>query len=264
MRFNGDSYDTRNNMPRFFGDKLSMGTGLYFYFRFLRLIYLTNKIIKKGKFSTQAWCESSYYNIDTLEGCGAKLHIRGLDNIRKTKGPVVFVGNHMSTLETFALPGIICPIKPSSFIVKQNLIHDRFFGRIIKATQPIAVTRTKPIKDYKTVMTQGEKLLDSGRSVIVFPQSTRDVHFIPEKFGTIGNKLARKAGVPIIPIAIKTDFWGNGKILKDIGPISRGKEVYFEFAPPMNITGNGKTEHDKVISFIQQKLTEWKNESVKQ
>ena len=263
MRFKDDNYDTPNNAPRHLGDKLSMGSSLYFYFRFFRLIYLTNKIIKRSKFSTEAWCNSSYYNIDTLERCGAKLHIRGLDNIRKTDGPVVFVGNHMSTLETFALPGIICPIKPSSFIVKQTLIDNHIFGRIMKATQPIAVSRTNPIKDYKTVMIQGKKLLDSGRSVIVFPQSTRGVEFIPEDFGSIGNKLARKAGVPVIPIALKTDFWGNGKLLKDIGQLSRDKEVYFEFAPPIEIKGNGKAEHDEVISFIQQKLKEWKNEPVK-
>ena len=263
MRFNNDSYDTPENVPRHLGDKLSMGSGLYFYYyRFLRLIYHTNRIIKKGKFSNEEWCNSSYYNIDTLEGCGAKLHLRGLDNIRKTNGPVVFISNHMSTLETFTLPGIICPIKPSSFIVKQSLIDNRIFGRIMRATLPIAVTRTDPVKDYKTVIRDGKKLLASGRSIIVFPQSTRGPEFIPEEFGSIGIKLALKANVPVIPIALKTDFWGNGKHIKDAGPINRDKEVYFEFGPAIEVEGNGKSEHQKIISFIQQKLNEWGHETV--
>jgi 1-acyl-sn-glycerol-3-phosphate acyltransferase len=259
MRFSCDSYDTPENVQRLFGDKLAMGTSLYFYYRFLWLIYHTNRMIKKGKFSNEEWCNSSYYNIDTLEGCGAKLHIRGLDNIKKNAGPVVFVSNHMSTLETFTLPGIICPIKPSSFIVKQNLIDNPFFGRIMRATLAIAVTREDPVKDYKTVMADGKRLIDSGRSVIVFPQSTRGSKFLPEEFNSIANKLAKNAGVPVIPIALKTDFWRNGKYIKDIGLLNRGEEVYFEFGPAIKIEGNGKTEHNNIISFIQQKLDEWEN-----
>jgi 1-acyl-sn-glycerol-3-phosphate acyltransferase len=105
-------------------------------------------------------------------------------------------------------------------------------------------------------MTDGEKLLESGRSVIVFPQSTRGA-FIPKQFGSIGNKLAKKAGVPVIPIALKTDFWGNGKYIKAAGPLNRDKEVYFEFGHSIEIKGNGKAEHEEVISFIQKKLNEW-------
>ena len=260
MRFTNDSYDTPSNIPKMLGDKLSMGTGLFFYYRFLKVIHDTNKVIKHGKFSTEAWCKASYYTIDSLEGCGAKLHIRGLDNIRAVDGPVVFIGNHMSTLETFALPGIVCPIKPSSFIVKESLINHPIFGRIMKATIPISVTRKDPIKDYKTVMIEGKKILDTRRSVIVFPQSTRDPKFIPEEFGSIGNKLAKKANVPVIPIALKTDFWGNGKRIKDIGPLKRSEDIYFEFAPAMQIEGTGKVEHDKIVAFIQEKLAEWEHQ----
>ena len=203
MRFNNDSYDTPKNTPRHIGDKLALKTGLYFYYRFFCIIYRTNRLIKRGKFSNEEWCNSSYYTFDSLERCGGKIHIKGLDNVRGTSSPVVFIGNHMSTLETFILPGLVCPIKPSSFIVKQSLIDHPLFGRIMCATLPLVVTRTDPVKDYKTVMQKGKKLLESGRSVIVFPQSTRSSKFIPEDFGSIGNKLAKKAGVPIIPIALK-------------------------------------------------------------
>ena len=257
MNFDNDSYDTPENIPKLLGDKLSMGTSFYFYYRFTYLMYHTNRVIKKGRFSTEEWIKSSQYNIKTLEGCGAKLHIRGLDNIRKTKVPVVFIGNHMSTLETFTLPALVCPIKPSSFIVKQGLIDSPFFGRIMRATLPIAVTRTDPVKDYKAVINDGKRLLESGRSVIVFPQSTRGP-FISEEFGSIGIKLAKKAGFPIIPFALKTDFWGNGQRIKAVGPVSREKGVYFEFGKPMPIIeGTGKKEHQQIIDFIQQKLNEW-------
>jgi len=257
MRFDKDRYDTPSNYPKLLGDRLCLGTRFYFYYRFFKLVYDTRVVIKKGKFSNKAWCWASYYNDDTVEGCGAKFHVSGMDNIRNCHGPVVFVGNHMSILETFALPGIICPIKPSSFVVKQSLVDHRFFGVVMRATQAIPVTRTDPVKDYKTVMTEGKKHLDAGRSIIIFPQSTRGPLLKSEEFGSIGSKLAKKANVPVIPIAIKSDFWGNGKYFKDFGPVYRDRDVYFSFGEPIKIKGNGKAEHEGIISFIKGRLDKW-------
>jgi 1-acyl-sn-glycerol-3-phosphate acyltransferase len=93
--------------------------------------------------------------------------------------------------------------------------------------------------------------------MIVFPQSTRTAQFQPEEFNSIGVKLAKKAEVPIIPVAIKTDFWGNGKIIKDFGKINRDKDVYIEFGEPLQVEGSGKETHTKIIEFIQKKLKEW-------
>ncbi|MCJ8332373.1 MAG: 1-acyl-sn-glycerol-3-phosphate acyltransferase, partial [Lentisphaeria bacterium] len=60
----------------------------------------------------------------------------------------------------------------------------------------------------------------------------------------------------LIPLALKTDFWGNGKIIKDLGKISPAKTVHFEFSEPV-IVENTKVEHQKVIDFIQNCLKKW-------
>lgn len=260
--YDQDTYDTPKNTRLFLGDILAFKTRLYFYYRIIRVIIRTNHTIKKGNFSNGSWCDSSYYIFETLERCGGKLHIKGLNNISAIQGPVVFIANHMSTLETMILPGLICPKKPSSFIVKESLITSPLFGLILRAAQSIVVTRTDPIKDFKTVMSEGVKLLESGRSVIAFPQKTRGPGLIPEEFNSIGVKLAKKANVPVIPIAIKSDFWGNGKVVKSFGPLNRAEEIYFEFGKPTKITGNGKEEHQQIIDFIHEKLTEWKQNNL--
>ena len=41
---------------------------------------------------------------------------------RELKDPVIFIGNHMSTLETFVLPWIILPHRPLTFVVKRELL----------------------------------------------------------------------------------------------------------------------------------------------
>jgi len=253
----GNEYHTQKNAKHFIRDYLMFKTRAYFLCRMFYLVYYFSRDIRAGKFSNMSWCGASYYAMKSVECCGGKMHFLNIDNILEVDGPAVFIGNHMSTLETFLLPGIICPKKVSSFVIKTDLIEMPLFGTIMKASTPIVVGRTSPSEDLKTVMHDGCEMINSGRSVIVFPQSTRGSVFNPEKFNSIGVKLARKAGVPIIPFAVKTDFWDNGKWIKDTGPVHREREVYIEFGKPIIVSGIGKEEHQQIVSFIKDRLTQW-------
>jgi 1-acyl-sn-glycerol-3-phosphate acyltransferase len=94
---------------------------------------------------------------------------------------------------------------------------------------------------------------------VIFPQSTRRIDFRPEEFNSLGVKLACKAGVQVIPFALKTDFWLNGKVVKDLGPLdSRNKNIYFSFGQPMDVRGSGKIENQEIIRFIRESLENWK------
>ena len=88
----------------------------------------------------------------------------------------------------------------------------------MRSRNPIVVGRTDPRKDLEAVMNGGVELLKNGISIVIFPQSTRSVEFKPEEFNSLGVKLAKKAGVDVVPIALKTDFWGNGKLIKEAWP----------------------------------------------
>ena len=72
----------------------------------------------------------------------------------------------------------------------------------------IAVTRKNPTEDFKKVMSQGAEMISRGWSIIVFPQAMRSAVFDPSQFNTLGVKLARKARVPVIPLAVKTSKKG--------------------------------------------------------
>ncbi|HBM17084.1 MAG TPA: 1-acyl-sn-glycerol-3-phosphate acyltransferase [Lentisphaeria bacterium] len=256
--YQGDSYDTPVDAPKAIGDTLLFKRRLYFYYRFFSVIYKANSVIKKkGQYTNEDWAENSYYTFRSVENCGGKIHIKGMSNIIKIKEPVVFIGNHMSTLETFLIPGILCPRKPSSFVVKKELVDSKIFGLIMKSTSPIVVGRSNPMEDLKTVLNEGTEKLKTGRSMIVFPQHTRSAVFKPDDFNSIGVKLAKKAGAKIIPFALKTDFMENGKHFKDLGPIRRERDVYIEFAEPMDVEGNGKETHNKIVEFVKKKLLGW-------
>lgn len=92
--------------------------------------------------------------------------------------------------------------------------------------------------------------LKKGVSIIVFPQSTRSSVFDERHFNSIGVKLARRAGVPIVPLALKTDAWGQGKKIKELGPVKAGMTVRYRFARPICVQGQGKEEHTAICNYI--------------
>jgi 1-acyl-sn-glycerol-3-phosphate acyltransferase len=154
-------------------------------------------------------------------------------------------------------PGLIAPHRDVTFVVKDSLVRHPLFGPVMRSREPIIVGRAEPRKDFEIVMSQGMSLLSRGISIVVFPQSTRSDVFRPEEFNSIGVKLAKKAGVKVVPVAIKTDFWGNGKIIKEIGPLNHLKPIMIKFGEPFPVTGNGKEENQKIIDYIIGHLRNW-------
>lgn len=257
--FNDIKYDTPKDTRCSLGYKIFLKSRLWFYFNFAKIVFKSRSYIKKGIYGNEKWAETSFDTLKAIERCGGRFHIRGLDNLKKSDEPIVFISNHMSTLETIVLPCLITLIHPATFIVKNKLVKGPIFGPIMRSRDPIVVGRKNPKEDLITVLKEGKKNLSNGRSIIVFPQSTRQNEFIPERFNTLGIKLAKNSGVKALPIALKTDFWGNGKLIRGFGKIDPKKTIYIEFGEPMNIQGNGKDEHKKIIEFIQSYLEEWKN-----
>jgi len=163
----------------------------------------------------------------------------------------------MSTLETMVFPCMIAPRREVTFVVKDSLVQHPLFGPVMRSRDPIIVGRTEARKDFEIVMTQGMELLTKGVSIVVFPQSTRSTIFKKEEFNSIGIKLAKKAGVKVVPVAIKTDFWGNGRLIKEIGRLDHKKPIMIKFGEPMLVTGIGKEENQRIIDFITTNLKEW-------
>jgi len=229
-----------------------------FYRKFFGTVWRASAKAKRGKYGYAEWSDSSHEVLWALESVGVQAEFRGLENVRNLESPCVFVANHMSMLETTVLPAVIQPIRNVTFIVKQSLLDYPVFCHVMRSRDPIAVTRDNPREDFKAVMEGGVERLENGISIIVFPQTTRSDIFDPDQFNTIGVKLAAKAKVPVIPVALVTDAWRNGKWVKDLGPIDPQRKVHFHFGEPIHIQGRGSEEHQKIVDFITTKLNEWR------
>ncbi len=255
--FTQDCYNTPPGREQLL-HKLLLRSRIYYIIRFLGVVFGYWPAARRGDFDMETWHKAAFHIFKILEESGGRFSIRGLSSFRKTEGPVVFVSNHMSTTETLILPAMIYPYKNPVFVIKEQLLHIPFFGAFLQ--ECIAVTRKSPSEDFKQVMTMGAEMISKGYSIIIFPQATRNVTFDPSTFNTLGIKLARRSNVPVIPLALKTDFWKEGKIVKDLGPLDQKKILHFEFGEPMNIEGNGKKEHEQIVSFIKSRVEAWGRE----
>lgn len=255
--FGSDSYDTPEGGKLSFWEKLLSHNQVFFILNFIHMVFRSRKQAITGRYDDKAWAESSYYIFKFIEKTGGKFHISGMEHIAESPEPVVFIGNHMSTLETMILPVIIAPRRSVTYVVKESLVRHPFFRDVMKSRNPIVVGRTDPRKDLEAVMNGGMELLSKGISIIIFPQSTRSLEFKPEDFNSLGVKLAKKAGVKIVPIALKTDFWGHGKIIKELGPVDSSKPIYIKFGEPFYVEGSGREENQRIIEFITSSLKKW-------
>jgi 1-acyl-sn-glycerol-3-phosphate acyltransferase len=256
--FSSNTYNSPEKSHKSLWDKIIHCNRLYFTVKYAGVVFRTRREAIRGNYDTKAWADSSIYIFRFIEKAGGNYRISGMENIASDPAPVVFIGNHMSTLETMVLPGLIAPLREVTFVVKESLVNHPLFGHVMRSRDPIVVGRTDPRKDFETVMIKGMELLSKGISIVIFPQSTRSVEFKPEEFNSLGVKLAKKAGVKVVPIALKTDFWGVGKVIKELGPLDSKKLIHFRFGEPFPVNGPGKEENQRIIDFIQTSLKEWK------
>ena len=231
-----------------------------FYAAFFFILLRASRAAKKNMYSDDSWVKSSHDVLEALEKVGVSVNISGVENLKKVEGPVIIVGNHMSMMETLLLPGIVQPIKPVTFVVKESLLNYPVFKYVMRSRSPIALTRSNPRQDLKTILTEGDDRLKKSVSIIVFPQTTRSHSFDPRQMSSIGVKLAKKAGATVVPLALKTDCWENGKKFKDFGRINKSKKAFMAFGEPLFVSGKGDEQQEQINSFIHSKLEAWYTE----
>ena len=244
----GNSYITAVK-PVYKGGKLPFLKKFFFYKEFIKKLFRTRKAVIQGH-GMEPILRGSGEVIKLCETVGGRIEITGLDNIRSVQGGVVIAANHQSTLETLLFPTIMDGLKPVTFVVKKSLVTGWAFGPIMRLFNPIALDRKEPKVDLDKVMKDGTAALQEGKSVVLFPQGTRCKGFDPATFNSLAVKLAKRAGVPVIPCAVKTDFWENGKILSTIGDIYPDRTIHMAFGPAIIIDGAGKKEQRQLLEFI--------------
>lgn len=144
---------------------------------------------------------------------GATFSVDGLEHLTEPTC-CLYVSNHRSMLDITLMLKYIK--KPAVFMGKESVSKWPVIAWWMALQDTIFVDRDSPREGMKAVKRAIDYLKD-GRSIILFPEGTRSktADMLPFKKGSV--RMAQKAGVPIVPIAVKgTDdvFENNGFNLK--------------------------------------------------
>jgi len=252
-----DRYETDPIRHRRHSSRRMFTGTIWFYLQYIILVICSGIRFFFVKDPQSAVVRQALLAMRIVERQGAHLTFEGLGKYPAESGPYVFACNHMGTLEVNALPGLIASRIPMTFVVKDSLLRTPFFGRVLRRLGAISVRRRHPGEDLMQVIRVGEKKLSRGISVILFPEGTRQNIFSPRCFNSLAVKLALKAEVQIVPVALKTDFWGTGKLIKEFGALDRDKRVNIAFGDPIMPSGRGRMEQQMIVDFISKHLREW-------
>jgi len=135
----------------------------------------------------------------------------------------IYIANHQSNVDIWVL-GKVMPLG-TCFVVKQELFRVPVLGPAMKAAGFIRINRSNRSEAIRS-LTQAAESIRAGRPVILFPEGTRskDGRLQPFKKGAF--HLAMRAGVPVVPVAIRGTF----EIMppKSVRVRSGPVEVFFE------------------------------------
>ncbi|GAA3909821.1 1-acyl-sn-glycerol-3-phosphate acyltransferase [Halomonas cibimaris] len=128
--------------------------------------------------------------------CGVRYDIRGREHL--PRGACVIQANHQCEWETVFLQVMMPPV---CTVLKRELLNIPIFGWGLRLLRPISLDRSRPSRALKQVLTQGVARLQSGLSVLIFPEGTRVDPGVRRRYNKSGTVIACRAGVPVLPVA---------------------------------------------------------------
>ncbi|MGC7870747.1 lysophospholipid acyltransferase family protein [Desulfosporosinus sp. SYSU MS00001] len=186
-----------------------------------------------------------------IKCAGVTVSISGEEKI--PSGPVLFVSNHQGNFDIPLLLGYIK--KPKAFIAKIELLKIPFIRTWMTHMQCVFMDRSD-IRQSLKVINQAADHLKKGYSMVIFPEGTRSKSETLGEFKSGSLKLGLKAGVPIVPIAIR----GSYKIMEQNGFLIKPAHVEIIISDPIptnSLTKDQANElSDRVYNVIKDCLAE--------
>lgn len=133
----------------------------------------------------------------TANFAGLEFDIEGYDNLHRNR-PVVYIFNHQSLLDSVVMARLLRDDVVA--LCKREMASKPILGRMLRTVDTIFVDRDE--RDQGEVIKQALDVLASGRSLIIAPEGTRSTlgDIQPFKHGAF--LLAKRAGVPIVPVVL--------------------------------------------------------------
>ena len=178
---------------------------------------------------------------------GVRVKVKGLE-LLDPRQTYVFVSNHRSYLDTAAL--FIFTGRRMGLLAKKELLKVPVLGVGMGFVNVMAIDRTNRESAIRTTEAAAKRI-QSGVSFGVFVEGTRAKpgELLPFKKGAF--YMARQAGVPVVPVAIK-----NSDVLMGKGTgEARSGTLEMVFMPPVETTGVVSDEDmNELIAGVRQAI----------
>ena len=149
--------------------------------------------------------------------------------------PAVLLVKHQSLWETFSMAALMP--HPLAFVFKKELLKVPFFGWAMARMDMIHIDRADGARAFAKVVQQGQRLLDQGTWVIMFPEGTRIERGQKGTYKSGGTRLAIRTGAPVIPVAVTSaKCWPRKAFIKKPGVVE------FSIGPPIPSQGRKPDE----------------------
>ncbi|MCS7316567.1 MAG: lysophospholipid acyltransferase family protein [Bryobacterales bacterium] len=179
---------------------------------------------------------------------GVRVRVEGLENI-SPEGAYVFASNHLSLMDT---PLVLANIPVQfRFLAKRSLYRVPFIGSHLRRAGHIPVERQDPRAALRTLGEAARIVRQRGVSVLVFPEGSRSRGPLGE-FKPGAAYIAIKAGVPLVPLAIR----GTAEILPAGSLTVRPGEARLRVGRPIPTTGFGVHDHTRLTGLLRERIGE--------
>ena len=199
----------------------------------------------------RTWLQRAVYNfsrvfVRSFGWLVFRLKFLGSENF-PTQGAALVCANHQSYLDPI-LAGAMCD-RRLNYLARENLFDSKLFGGLLRFYDAIPVRR-----EGMSLAGLKETLLRLKREemVLIFPEGTRthDGSLQPFKPGLC--VLARKAKVPLVPLAIAGafDVWPKG------AKLPRPARVCLAAGEPITTEQIASMDDDQLVELVDERIRE--------
>ena len=178
-----------------------------------------------------------------LGGAGIRVDARG----EAARGPVVYVANHQSMLD---IPVLTLAIgAPFVFVARAGLGRLPVVGAVLRRSRCVLVDRGAP-GGAEAALDQAAARLAAGEAVLFFPEGTRSYGAELGAFYPGAFRLAVRAGVPVVPVAVD----GAWRLVNEQARTARPGRVRVRVGRPISPGGDPDVLSERARDAIHQLL----------
>ncbi|NEU12501.1 1-acyl-sn-glycerol-3-phosphate acyltransferase [Methylobacterium sp. BTF04] len=154
--------------------------------------------------ATRAWSRGILFGLR---------HIVGLTYVEEGKAhipaePCLIVANHQSAWETLAFLTLVPNV---AIVAKRELVAIPIVGWFLRRSPMIIIDRANGTQALRVMIDESRAAVAEGRSVLMFPEGTRNGIAEPVQFKRGVELLYAKLGLPVLPVAVNSGlYWPHG------------------------------------------------------